>query len=119
MTGFDYARARATAAKLIARFGQASVIRRQTNSGPVYDPVIIETDHACVLVALEYDDDRVDGTLIRRTDKRFYISTAGIGIDISESDKVVVEGVEYSIVPPVKVLRPATTTILYEVQGRK
>lgn len=118
MAGFDYARSRATAERLIAKFGAVGAIRRSVTSGPDYDPEITDTDYACTLVTLEYDDAKVDGTLIRKTDKLIYVSTAGLSITLAESDKVVAAGDVYAI-ENLKPLSPAGIVVFWEVQGRR
>jgi hypothetical protein len=118
MAGFDYARARATAERLIAKFGTAGAIRRAVTSGPNYDPEITDTDYPCTLVTLEYDDAKIDGTLIRKTDKLIYVSTAGLSITLAESDKIVAGGEVYAI-ENLKPLSPAGIVVFWEVQGRR
>lgn len=118
MVGFDYARARATAERLIAKFGTTGAIRRTVTSGPDYDPDITETYYPCTLVTMEYDDAKVDGTLIRKTDKLIYVSTAGLSITLAESDKVVAGGEVYAI-ENLKPLSPAGLVVYYEIQGRR
>lgn len=118
MATFDYAKSRATAERLIAKFGMAGTIRRSVSSGPSYDPVITDVDYACQLVVLDYEDSKVDGTLIRKSDKMIYISTAGLTITMSESDKVIADGKEYAV-EKLKPLSPAGLVVFYEVQGRR
>lgn len=118
MATFDYARARATAERLIAKFGTTGAIRRSVKTGPDYDPEITDTDYACTLVTLEYDDAKVDGTLIRKTDKLIYVSTAGLSITLAESDKIIAGGEVYAI-EKLKPLSPAGIVVYYEVQGRR
>lgn len=118
MATFDYAKSRATAERLIAKFGTTGAIRRTVKTGPDYDPEITETDYACTLVTLEYDDGKVDGTLIRKTDKLIYVSTAGLGIILADSDKLIAAGEVYAI-ENLKPLSPAGIVVYYEVQGRR
>lgn len=118
MATFDYAKSRATAERLIARFGTTGAIRRSVKTGPDYDPEITDTDYPCTLVTLEYDDAKLDGTLIRKTDKLIYVSTAGLSITLAESDKVVAGGEVYAI-ENLKPLSPAGIVVYYEVQGRR
>jgi hypothetical protein len=113
---FDYAEMVAVAEELIAEFGMPGAIRRQTNSGPAYDPSIIETDYPCMLAVLEYEDSKVDGTLIRRTDKMIYLSTAGLSITPVESDKVLADRA-FSIIS-LKPLSPAGVVVFWEIQAR-
>jgi hypothetical protein len=116
MARFDYARARATAERLIAKFGMAGSIQRQTNTGPAYDPTVITTDYPCTLVVLEYEDRQIDGTLIRSTDKLIYLSTEGLAITPTEADRVIASDT-YSIVS-LKPLSPAGTVLMWEIQAR-
>lgn len=118
MASFDYGRSRAVAERLIAKFGTTGAIRRSVKTGPDYDPDITETDYACTLVTLVYDDAKVDGTLIRKTDKMIYVSTAGLSITLAESDKVVAAGEVYAI-ENLKPLSPAGIVVFWEVQGRR
>ena len=40
MAGFDYAKAEATAKKLIAKFGTTSAVKRNTKSGSAHKPTL-------------------------------------------------------------------------------
>lgn len=114
MATFDYGRSRAVAERLIAKFGTTGAIRRSTTSGPDYDPEITETDYACTLVTLEIDLSKVDGTLIQASDRMAYVSTAGLSIDLSTADEIVVEGKAHAI-KVVRPLNPAGLTVYWEV----
>lgn len=118
MAQFDYARARATAERLIARFGQAGVIRRVVKSGTSYDPVLTPTDHACTLVDLDYAERNIDGALIKRGDRMVYLSTSGLAIRPELSDKVVIGGVEHAI-QNVMPLAPGGTDVFFQLQARR
>lgn len=118
MAQFDYARPRATADRLIKRYGQTGAIRRTTTSGPAYDPETVTTDHPCQLAVMQYTDDKIDGTLIMRGDKLAYLSTAGLSIEPSTADNVVIGGEEHAIVN-VKPLSPAGLVVFWEVQARQ
>jgi hypothetical protein len=117
MATFDYARSRSTAEQLIAKFGMAGSIRRQTNTGSSYDPVTIDTDYPCTLVVLEYEDGKIDGTLIRRTDKLIYLSTQGLTITPTEADLIIAD--QTFSIANIKPLSPAGLTLFYEIQARK
>jgi hypothetical protein len=116
MTSFDYARSRATAERLIAKFGMAGAIRRKTSTGPAYDPSFTTTDYLCKLVVLNYEDSKIDGSLIRRTDKMIYLSTEGLSITPTEADSIVAE-TAYQIIN-IKPLSPAGTVVFWEIQAR-
>lgn len=118
MAGFNYAEVRAVAEELIAEFGTTGSVRRSTTTGPSYNPVVTNTDYACQLVTLEYSDKDVDGTLIRKTDKLIYVSTAGMTITLEKSDKIIAAGEEYAI-ENLKPLSPAGIVVFWEVQGRR
>ncbi|KRA63117.1 hypothetical protein [Rhizobium sp. Root651] len=116
MTFYD--EMREVAEEMIAEFGMPGAIRRSVKTGPDYDPEITETDYACTLVTMEYDDAKVDGTLIRKTDKMIYVSTAGLAITLADSDKLIAAGEVYAI-ENLKPLSPAGIVVYYEVHGRR
>lgn len=118
MAAFDYARARSTAERLLARFGQSGTIRRLVKSGTSYDPVLTPADYACTLVDLDYDERQVDGSLIKRGDRMVYLSTAGFTIRPELSDKVLIGGVEHAIMN-VMPLAPSGTTVFFQLQARR
>ncbi|MGV1833943.1 hypothetical protein ACQZ6C_04215 [Rhizobium rhizogenes] len=115
MAGFDYAKTRATAERLIARFGQQGQFRRIASSGPDYDPVQTSEDFACMLVDLDYAQAHVGDTLIQRGDRMVYLSTAGLSIVPVLSDRLLIGGVEYAIVR-IQPLAPGGTTVLWQLQ---
>ena len=114
---FDYARAQATAARLIANFGQTASLIQRTATGPSYDPTIVETSHNCTLVVLDYEQSKIDGTLIKATDRRVFLSTEGLTVSPDTQDKLTIGGTVYSIVA-IMPLSPAGTVVLWEIQAR-
>lgn len=114
MATFDYARARATAERLISKFGTTGAIRRTVQSGPSYDPVLTDTDYPCTLVILEIDISKVDGTLIQQGDRMVYVSTQGLTIEVTVSDKLVIAGKEH-VIKQCRPLSPAGLTVYYEL----
>ncbi len=115
---FDYADMRDVAEELIAEFGMPGAIVRMTQTGgPDYDPTLEPIPHPCQLVVMNYEDREVDGALILSTDKKLYVSTAGLSITLERSDKIVADGVAYSI-EKLKPLSPAGVIVFWEVQGR-
>ena len=120
MPGFDYARAAATAERLVRKFGAPGSVRCQTpGSGPSYDPgPPTITDHPAHIVLTDYSSREIDGQRILSTDRKALVESA-IGIEPTPSDLLVTaDGATLTIVN-VDVLRPATTTILYTLQVRK
>lgn len=114
MATFDYAKSRATAERLIAKFGTAGAIRRSVKTGPDYDPDITDTDYTCTLVTLEIDMSKIDGTLIQKGDRMVYVSTQGLPIEIAESDRIVVAEKEH-VIKQCRPLSPAGLTVYYEL----
>lgn len=113
-----YEEMREFAADMIAEFGLSATIKRTINSGPAHNPTQTVTDHACKLVVFEYKDERIDGTLIKRSDKMIYLSTAGLSISPVKGD-VIVAGAEIFNVESVSPLSPAGVVVFWEVQGRQ
>lgn len=115
---FDYARTRATAERLIARFGQMGALRRMVSDNDPFNPVITETDYPCTFAVLDYAKRDIDGTLIKQTDQQIYLSTKGLIVSPDVTDKIIVGGVPFTIIN-IKPLSPAGTVVYYELQVRK
>ncbi|MBN8951444.1 MULTISPECIES: hypothetical protein [unclassified Rhizobium] len=118
MAAFDYDRARATAARLIAKFGQKGSLRRTTNAGPDYDPVQTSEDFDCSLVDLDQSQAHVADTLIQRGDRMVYLSTEGLSITPMLSDRLLIGGVEHAIVD-IQPLSPGGTVVFWQLQVRR
>jgi len=114
---FNYRRSVQVANRLIDKFGQTGAIRRTETSGVPWDPGTSDTDYPCTLVALDYDQRDVDGTLIKSTDKKVYVATKGLTIQPTTTDKVIIGGVASTIVQA-KPLNPAGTVVFWELQAR-
>jgi len=118
MTAFDYSRPRATAERLIKRYGQREQLRRSTRSGPEFNPIVSTADYACRIVVLSYEDKQIDGTRIKASDKLVYLSTEDMTIEPAEFDALVIGGVVHEIVN-VKPLSPAGVVVFWEIQARR
>lgn len=132
MAGFDYARSAATADRLITRFGVASsgaagssgyrAIRRMVpGSGPAHNPgPATPVDHPCTMVVVGFDKNEINGTSILSTDKKILVAPGTIDIEIVPgTDSVVIADQVLTIVPPVGVLKPADTVVLWTLQCRE
>ena len=117
MATFNYAAMVQTASRLIAQFGTNATLLRASTTGPAYDPVTTETEHACVAVALTYSLMEKAGQLVQEGDRRILISTAGLTIAPTTADRLTFDGVTYSL-QSVDPLSPATTVLLWEVRAR-
>lgn len=121
MTAFDYTRARATADRLLTRFGRTATLRQTTVSGgDGWDPgsgteTVVDTSIICAVT--DYAVAEVDGTLIQATDRRVFVSAQGVSVTPVPADVLIIGSGQLSIVN-VRPLSPAGTTVLWEVQAR-
>jgi len=118
MAAFDYDKVRATAARLITKFGQKGSLRRITGAGPDYDPVQTSEDFACSFVDLDRSQAHVANTLIQRGDRMLYLSTEGLSITPTSADKVLIGGTEHAIVD-IQPLSPGGTVVFWQLQVRR
>ncbi|SCB52460.1 hypothetical protein [Rhizobium lusitanum] len=118
MAAFDYDRARATAERLIAKFGQKGSVRRIRSAGPDYDPVQMSEDFLCSFVDLDQSQAHIADTLIQRGDRMVYLSTEGLSITPTLADKMLIGGVEHAIVD-IQPLSPGGTVVFWQLQVRR
>jgi hypothetical protein len=122
VTAYDYARAKATADRLIEKFGQLGAIRRTgAGTGPEYDPTPgATTDYPARFAMLDYEASEIDGTRVLATDKKAILAVGSLTITVALDDKLVeADGTVYKIIPPLKPLSPAGTVVMYEIQCRR
>ncbi|AYG66763.1 MULTISPECIES: hypothetical protein [unclassified Rhizobium] len=118
MAAFDYDRTRATAERLITKFGQKGSLRRISNSGPDYDPVQASEDFPCSFVDLDQSQAHIADTLIQRGDRMVYLSTEGLLITPTLSDRLLIGVVEHAIVD-IQPLSPGGTVVFWQMQVRR
>lgn len=110
MSTFDYASLRDTADDLIGQFGQAAALKRNVSGGTA--------TRACTVVESDYLPAERDGQLIQETDRRFLCAAGGLNPPpSSEEDKLIYEGKPMRIVTA-KQIKPAETTVVYDLQVR-
>ena len=116
---FDYHRAQASALRLIDKFGQAgAIVRDVPGSGPEWDPGEPEpTPFPCTLAVLNFDNNDIDGTLIKASDKKVYIAAKGLMIVPETTDRLLIGGTSHTIIR-VMPLNPAGINVYFEVQAR-
>tara|TARA_R110002051_G_scaffold230715_1_gene292710 strand:+ start:755 stop:1123 length:369 start_codon:yes stop_codon:yes gene_type:complete len=122
VTAFNYARPKATADRLLTRFGQLGAVRRPgTPTGPDYDPTPgVDVDHAARFAVLDYEASEIDGSRVLATDKKVILAVGSLTITPALDDKLVeADGTVYRIIPPLKPLSPAGTVVLFEIQCRR
>jgi hypothetical protein len=119
---FDYARPKATAKRLLARFGQTCTLRKITNIGTGFDPIQEPTDADVTAVDLNQRIRGRDGTLIGQTLRTLYVSTAA-GITPEKGDSVAVGVAKASVtsatpfieIAEVRPLSPGGVNLMWEV----
>src|SRR3954454_20882687 len=96
MGTFDYSRAKATAERLIKKYGQEATLRKAgVPTGDPWRPVEgSTTDYKVQVVLTDYTDQDRDGTLIQQTDKKALI----VGHEPGDADKLILNGKEHEIV---------------------
>lgn len=120
MAAFDYAKTAATAARLLARFGQAATLRRRV-TGPynpaLGGPAMTEQDYPCTAAVIDYAARDIDGTLVLQGDKRVLIAPT-VAVPPVAGDVLVFAGGSSLRAVSVQTTAPAGVPVLYEVQGR-
>ena len=114
---FDYTGTAATATRLLARFGAACTLKRQ--SAGSYDPstgsdTVTATSLSTVACVFAYPQSYIDGTLILQGDQRAYMDP---GVTPAQGDVLAWQGTDYTVVS-VKPVSPAGTVVLFEAQLR-
>lgn len=116
---FDYARSKATADRLIARFGQAAMVTRATASGPAYNPTpATPGNHGCVFAEIEREIVEVEGSRVKQTKIKGLLAVGSLPIEPATSDKLVLTEGAFSLTE-VNPLQPGGTKVLYEVEALK
>ena len=115
---FNYANAQATAERLIANFGQSATLSKTVNSSTAYNPTRTTTGYACTVAVLDYRNAEIDGTLVKRGDKKVYISTDGLTVSPEVHDTLTI-GSEVHAILAVMPMSPAGTVVYWEVQARR
>jgi hypothetical protein len=113
-----YIRLQATAQRLIAKYGQAGAVRRETPPDPVYggDPVV--TSYPATLVPMAYEARYIDGSVIRTGDMQICISSVGLAIEPTVGDVVSANGTDYAIINGDPNKYDGVVPVVFIVQGR-
>jgi hypothetical protein len=87
---------------------------------PWRGPSAAPTEFTLKGVVVDYDEDDVDGDLVRRGDKRVLVAQNSItgGQDMKIVDAMDDGGLDYKVVA-VSPVAPGDTTIIYEIQARR
>jgi hypothetical protein len=124
MAKFDYSRPKATANRLIDRFGQTGAIPRTVITPPGTETT---TYHAATMAVLPIDEKRIDGTLILSGDKQVLIALDGLAIVPVVGDVVMFNGAfsagvyagEAWTIAKLDTLAPAGVTVVYDAVVRR
>lgn len=97
---FDYAKAAATADRILQKFGSAGQITRKERSG-AYDPTLgqvpeVTITQDIVAVVLPVDTEMVNGTAVLITDETAYMSAVGT-IEPKPADVLEINGKSYTV----------------------
>jgi hypothetical protein len=119
---FNYAKTRATADRLITKFGQAVTLRRNVASGPAYDPTLTPTDYATKGAKVDFTLKQLQGGTVLATDERWLVAAgplASVGITAMQPpDIIVVGGIERQVMKADPVA-PGGTVVVFDCQCRK
>lgn len=131
MTRFDYGKPRATAERLLERFGQIGAIPRTTIIPPENEweeGEEVTTYYAIKVAILPMDERRIDGTMILTGDRQALISPVGLSITPAVGDILmfggsfagaVYSGGEAWTVRKLDTLAPAGVTVLFDAVARR
>lgn len=112
---FDYSNLKATADRLILRFGKAATLHQPTpETGPAYDPTpgaTLETP----ITAVDFDQSvmKRPETLVEGVSRTLLVSTSA-GVTPETDDQITVDGTRHHVVG-VRPLNPGGTVLLFEV----
>ncbi|MAW87167.1 MAG: hypothetical protein CMJ42_11615 [Phyllobacteriaceae bacterium] len=88
----------ASANRVIARYGRAAKLLRETvTGGDEWDPETTTAEHDVTVALVDFTADERSGTVIAETDRKAILSVAGLTIDPKPSDRLQVDGVTYVV----------------------
>ena len=120
MSVFDYARSKASADRLLARFGQSGYVRRTPQTGTGYNPTDgTPVNHTAVFAVIDYSSRDIDGTRVLATDKRVIMGVGALTITPATTDLLVEAGGGVYKIVNVSPINPAGTVVAYEIQARR
>lgn len=116
MAAFDYSGFAATALALIERFGTTVYLLQRQITGPKHSPTVGWSDPLPILGVLSnYKAHQIDGENITARDRKVILASDQQEPQIE--DRLRIGSTDFEIVN-VAPVRPATTTLLYNVQVR-
>lgn len=109
-----YSRAQSQAERALNKYGRDCHLVSFVKSGTDYDPDITEVLTPCKVLQSIFTTNEIDGTLVRRDDKKFLIGSDHspiIEMNLKDGDKT------YSIISILEV-KPGPTLIMSKIQAR-
>lgn len=128
----NYTRMRATAVRLIEANGRTMTFTKlgSTPLNPAEpwreDSGVDDTDITVIVLESEFENEDIDGTLVRRGDKKMLVAASsieanapsGADTDLEDYDELLDGGTPWKI-ERVLPTRPGEPRVMYEVQVRK
>ena len=113
---FDYARAQATAHRMVKRYGGAATLKRAGvgSGGTSFEPVEEVTDHPCTAVVVPTEARDRSGTLIEGRESTAYIAAQGLAIVPQTQDRLSWSGRDYRVVRVMPIDPSGAKPVLYE-----
>ncbi len=117
----NYSKLQNTAFKLLSKFGEDIIIRRETKT--TYNPAtntdsVSTTDNYTVKgVKSNFRKSEIDGEIIQQGDFKLLLESKNLSIDPKTSDKIIYNSNIYKIIDIISV-KPADTIIYYILQVR-
>ena len=120
MSVFDYARSKASADRLLARFGQTGSVRRTPQTGTAYNPTDgAPVDHPVTFVVTEFSAREIDGTRVLASDKKALVAVGALSITPGTADLLLDPEVPGYKIVKVDPLNPGGTVVVYQMQVRR
>lgn len=117
MATFSYSGLADTATRLIARFGQAVTQHVPSASGDAFNPTLTDTDYTVTGAVIEFERSEVDGSVVRETDRRVFLSVAGMSVPVAVGHALTIGGIRHRV-QNVKPINPGGTVLCYDVHVR-
>ena len=120
MADFNYVKSRATADKLIAKFGgklKGKIIRTPVGNGPKSNPGKgVPVEYPCTCVVVNWDKSKRTDSEVERNTRRMLVSALNLPVEIELTDKMIApDGQAYRIIAPINVLKPNDIIVMYDL----
>lgn len=96
----------------------ATLLKPGSETGPTHNPTRgAATSHSCFVVAFDYGETQIDGTLVQRGDRRLMVSSEGLSVAPEPGDGFTLDGISWHVVSVMPV-SPGGSVIYWKVQIR-